>query len=259
MAIVVLTAGLVGCGSTGSKVSAAVSAASIRTSMKVEGQNAVILQPIHARPGRPLVIYHHGAGANAEAPETDTLVAPTVVALLDAGYFVASSDAHGNNWGDQQALDDYQHLYDAVSKKFSTGPVVFLSQSMGGLSGLLSIAAGTIPVKAWAGIYPVVSLSTEYSMMFKNQIDGAYGIKGGDFAKRTAGHDPAVLPASSFRNVPMEAWASYGDTMVPRSRNSDALVKHQVANLTLLTATGDHGDPSHFHPADVVAFFDAHI
>ena len=210
----------------------------------------------------PVILYHHGVGGNEDAPFRDTNLRATTLALLAAGYVVASSDAGNDldnwgNWGNQAAIDSYLSLYKYVHSQITVSGVLVLSQSMGGLTGLLSIAAGDISVDGWAGIYPACNLADMYTGVYSGNIDTAYSISG-DYAAKTAGHDPLLLPASSWSGVPMRFYASPSDTVVDSANNSDAfsaLVAGDVPESTVVAATGDHGDASHFQNADLIAFF----
>jgi acetyl esterase/lipase len=209
----------------------------------------------------PLVLYMHGSGGNATSPITD--IDTTVYSALVAnGFAVASSDQHGNNWGNDSAVADMVTLYKYVTARYAVGPILLMGQSMGGLSSLRTLAARQIPgVVGWLGIYPVTNLANLYSLgTYTSAIKTAYGIAsdGSDYASKTAGADPNLLDASLFRGVPMRFYASTGDAVVPRAQNSDLLAA-RVANInpeaTIVVCSGNHGDLSHFQPSDVVSFF----
>lgn len=208
---------------------------------------------------KPLVIYHHGSNENAQSIKTDAKNG-IIAALKSNGYLIAASDAHGNNWGNQAAIDDYVKLYGFVESSCVSNKVLFLCQSMGGLSGLLSLVDGRIPnVKGWYGIYPCTNLTNNYAQPgLTSGINSAYSISGGNpYATATAGHDPNLISASSFPNIRYRASASYSDTLVPRAGNWDLMATILSGKLeaSTLDATGDHGHVSHFSAADVVDFF----
>lgn len=216
-----------------------------------------------SRLANPLVLYFHGSTDNAQTPFKYASLRPVTQALLDAGYIVASSDGHGNNWGNQDSLDDTYTLYKYVRDHYSIGPVLILSQSMGGLGGLSTILAQDVPgIVGWAGIYPCCNLRALYDGgSLTTPIKQAYGIasNGSDYDSKTAGYDPALYLGNKFRGVGMRFYASPGDTLVPKATNSD-LIARKVARYALesevVVCSGDHGDPSHFQPSDVLAFFD---
>jgi hypothetical protein len=121
---------------------------------------------------------------------------------------------------------------------------------MGGLAGM-QLGNRLPAAKALAGIYPVCDLRTMVRhRTFTAAIAAAW-------AGRSA---KAVEPVTPAR-LPMIVWASAGDTIVPRSTNGASCVARATAAgtpATLVPTVGDHGDPSNFDPAAMVAFFDAH-
>ena len=210
----------------------------------------------------PLVIFNHGHGQTATAPwDQSTTVRPLLQTIKDAGYIIASSSASGDAWGSTTSIEDQLDLYRYVRDHYAIGGVVMLSESMGGLPGLLAIAAGTIPVLGWAGIYPITNLASIYDLggSFATEIDTVYGIPGsGTYAVQTAGHDPNLLDGRAFRGIPMRMWASSADTVVPKASNATAfaaLVEPYAAEVEVVATTGDHGDGSNFDAADLLEFF----
>lgn len=210
--------------------------------------------------GAPMIMCNHGSGDGEQSVFTDSNLRTVVNALLDAGYIVASTGAHGNNWGNQASIDDHYELYNYVRAHYNVKRTLLMGQSMGGLALLLTLAESRIlNIKGWLGIYPVCNLANIYGLgVYTSQIDTAYGISGGNYASKTAGHDPALMAGSAFRNIPMRFYASAGDTAVPKAQNSDALnalLSSNTAEHTVVVCTGNHGDASHFQPSDVVDFF----
>ncbi len=233
------------------------------------GQDFMILRPYGLADGTaaPMVIYHHGVGENALSLIGDTLKEDVIAGLGGVGYRVISSGANGDNWGNQASLDDYYTLYNAFAGAgVNTNALYFLSQSMGGCSGLLGLALDTryspLPTK-WYGIYPVCSLANMFggnAGTFAASIRAAFGIAsdGSDYSTKTAGYDPLLVSAASFDNKYLRFIASPSDTVVSKSANSDAMSSHvsghALAN-TVVTSSGDHGDPSNFRPQDVLDFY----
>lgn len=209
----------------------------------------------------PLVIYHGGMGETMSAPRTDTRKQALIQSVLDAGYIVAASNAHGNNWGNDSALADYVELHDYVQTCLNVSRVVLLSQSAG-VSGLLTAADRPFTVKGWAGIYPVCDLRAMYDAgTFTDYIKSAYSIAGdgSNYSTQTDGHDPVLRPAADFAGLRMRFYASADDTVVPGGTHSDvmaALVNGVATENTVVACTGDHGDASHFQAEDLISFFD---
>lgn len=213
-------------------------------------------------PTQTLVMYHDGVGETEQSVITDGQKRPVIQALLDAGAMVVSTNSHGNSWGNDDSLVDYTALYDFVTDHFRIDETAFLSQSMGGVSGLLTFAAGTIPnVKAWAGIYPVCNLAESYSHVvpsFSGQIDTAYDIPGGgSYAAQTSGHDPALLASSTWNSKYLRFYASAADTSVPKADHTDVIAANAsgATEASVAVCTGNHGDSSHFQPSDLISFY----
>jgi hypothetical protein len=234
------------------------------------GQNILILVPNvnsavpYAGHVTTMVMYFHGAGEDQTALVSDSLKTTTVDALANAGYIMCGTNAHGgSNWGNQVSVDDYPDLFRAVlNAGYNIGKVVYFSQSMGGMDGLTCLSQQRIPnVIAWFGIYPACNLANIYSLgVFTSAINTAYGITGVEpntYANQTSGYDPVLSTASFFRAIWFRFYASPGDTVVPKAMNSDvmsALVKPVTPESTVVVCSGNHGDPSHFQPADILAF-----
>ena len=235
----------------------------------IGGQSIMVLVPNSnsAAPytGSPtkVVLYAHGAGEDQTGLLSDSLKATTVTALLNAGYILAGTNARGDNWGSQSAVDDYAALDKYVRDNYSVSNVVIWSQSMGGLAGLSALAQGKVKAIGWLGTYPVVSLSNIYGLgAFTTAINTAHSITGsgsGTYANRTYGLDPSLFNGFAWRHVPMRMYASAGDTVVPKTANADALatlVTSCCRESVVVVCSGDHGNASHFQPSDTVAFFD---
>lgn len=206
------------------------------------------------------VVYHHGAGETAASLTSDTLKQGVVNRLLSDGYLVASSDAAGENWGNQAGLDAYAALQSYLATNYAPTKMAIFSQSMGGCTGLQTFAAGGYV--AWFGIFPVCSLSSMFASnagTYAGAIRAAFGIAsdGSDYASKTSGHDPALLSSAAFSRLPMRFWASASDTVVAKTMNTDAmktLVAGSKAESEVVVCSGDHGDTSHFSPQGVSDF-----
>lgn len=217
-----------------------------------------------AAAGAYWVHYHHGAGETYTAVLADSLKAGVVDALLAAGYVVAGSTAGGENWGNQSGMDAYYRLHCYALLNYRVRGVLALSQSMGGLTGLLCLRDQRVPYKGWYGIYPVCSLADMFAAnagTYAGPIRSAHGIAsdGSDYAAKTAGHDPLTYTAADFPAVGIRLTASYSDTVVSRAANGDALaslLSATAAECSVVAASGNHGDSSHFLPSDTVDFFD---
>lgn len=214
--------------------------------------------------GANLIIYHHGvSGTYADNPSAP-YVGPMIDLVLQRGYIVAGSSAAGDNWGNSAGMQTYVSLYAKAVETYRIKKVLAWSGSMGGMSGLLTLIDGRIPYVGWYGTYPVCSLSSMFAAnagAYASSIRAAYGIAadGSDYAAKTAGHDPLLYAASAYPRVGMRFIASYGDTVVSRAANSDALstlLSQWCPEYTVVNATGNHGDPSHYLDTDFADFFD---
>ena len=205
--------------------------------------------------------YVRGSGSDGNGLIYDSLKFGCRDALLDAGYILAQTEAHGQNWGNQASVDDYAALEKYVRENYNVKAVALWGQSMGGLDTFSVIAQGKVPVVGALLTYPACNLADLYAIGWDSAIDAAYGITGignSVYENNTYGMDPMVKPANVYRDVPMRFYASYSDTLVPRAQNTD-LMAAKVAGTRLeadvVACSGVHGDPSHFQPSDYVAFF----
>lgn len=208
----------------------------------------------------PLILYIGGTSDTCTSPRTEDISAKQalVTALLGAGYIVAASNAHGANWGNNAAIADYAELIRYVQRCALTDRLLLLSQSMGGIAGLLMAMRDEFRFTGWAGIYPACDLAWCYAQAWATAgINTAYGISG-DYAAKTAGHDPILYAADRFDGLPMRFYASPDDTTVTKEDNSDAmaaLVTGHATECVVYEAEGAHGDASHFQSADLIDFF----
>jgi pimeloyl-ACP methyl ester carboxylesterase len=237
------------------------------------GQAVMALVPglasaIPYNPGVPtnVIIYVHGAGETQEAWLTDSLKAGFITPFINAGWILAGTNARNDNWGNQLSTDDYADLYRYLTNNFNIGKVAILGQSMGGLNSANLISQGKIPnIHAYACIYCVFSLQNLHSLgSYTSAINTAHGVTGtgtATYANMTFGLDPLLVAptyATNYRFLGMRFYASPGDTIVPTPQNTDAFIAITApfaVESFKYTATGNHGDPSHFQPSDLLAFF----
>lgn len=208
-----------------------------------------------------LVIYFHGSGTNQLNPFTDPNSKYVIDKLLSEGYIVATSQAHGNAWGNQASQDDYLALYNYIIANYNINDVVFVGHSMGGITSLNMIAKNTIPaVTRWYGIMPATNLNEAYfTEGFASAIETAYGFTGSaNYAAATAGNDPNLYAGSVYAGKKYTMTASTGDLTIIKTTNADLLnTKLTGAGISsyIVTATGIHGDISHFIPKHIYRFF----
>lgn len=226
----------------------------------VDGQNCRIALPANHAPGQPLplLMFCHGAGGNENQPWLEW---PAMYRdLLGAGYGLIASFMHDRNWGNRDALDDMIELYRYVRDRYPLGPLVLIGNSMGGLASLNALARRELPAAAWVGMQPVCDLDAMYAAgQFITEMRAAYGSNGTDWQAKTEGYNPMEREGWEFRGLPMRFYASPGDTVVSKAQNTDALaakVAPYATEATVVAATGDHGNASHFQFADLRAFLD---
>lgn len=218
--------------------------------------------PYNSANPTPVILYAHGASEDHTSITTDGMKSATINALMDAGYIVASTNAHGNNWGNQSSVDDFNALAKYVRSNYNVKGMAMWSQSMGGLTGLQVVTQGNVDLVGWLGTYPVCNLANLYSLgTYVSQINTAYGITGSGlltYANQTNGHDPVLKSAKAYKDIPMRFYASPSDTVVPKANNADALsaiVANSRSEAVTVVCSGNHGDASHFQPSDYAAFF----
>lgn len=193
-----------------------------------------------------LLIYFHGSGETIESIKADTQKRPIFDRLKSEGYIVAYSNAHGNAWGNQASVDDYKQLSDYLHNKYKITDTVFLSQSMGGLAGLQTVANGNVPVSCWAGIYPAINIEALDALGIHPSITTAFPDK-----SQIKKHSP--IHRTNY-DIPMRIYASTGDTIVPTASNTESFV---TANpqVEWVKTVGDHGDQSNFQARDLANFY----
>jgi hypothetical protein len=226
----------------------------IRTSSG--GVDMLILVPSTYNPAIPtkLIYHHHGLGGDRESVLFYDQK-PVNERLLADGHIVVGISG-GNGWGNDTSLNKYITAHNYILANYNISKTIISSQSMGGLTGLLSIINNSLTnVKGWFGIYPVCDLQSVYWTGGQQSIHDAYGV--GSYGAIPSGHNPVVLPNTNFIGMRTRFYASNGDTSVLKNQNTDVM-KALVAPVTLesdvILCTGNHGDLSHFQPNDVSSF-----
>lgn len=210
--------------------------------------SSLLIEPAH--PNGALAVFVHGSGQQRDAILTKPRDLLVVRELVAHGYLVLAADAGGRAWGDASSVADYERLIAATVRAHEVHDVDLMAESMGGLA-TMQLAARVPDVRAVVAWYPVCDLRT---MAHKRQFAGA-------IAKAWRTGDRAVVSPVAVPKVPLTIWASAGDTTVSAARNAAVCAAEGRAaggQVTYVRTTGNHGDPSNFHPAEVLAFFDAH-
>lgn len=235
---------------------------------QASGQASSVVLPESYIAGRqtPVLLYCHGSGGDDQSAFSTNLNAGVVQDMaLALGFIVASPSLAGQStMGNSAALDTVQELLAYTRAQFTTGKVVVHGQSMGSLAALLLIALrGEAGVSGWLGTYPVTNLADAANTWGTSFMGPSYGVSAPgttssvDYATKTAGHDPQLYPASAYAGLRFRAYASAADTTVSKTQNTDLFIS-KVAPVareaSVYTATGPHGDASHFQLRDIGAF-----
>ena len=169
-----------------------------------------------------------------------------------------------NCYGNAQCNNDVAAVAQLYKSKLSLEPEPYvLADSMGGLTMLNAISAGIIHPKAAVGWAISTDLQWDYNFGGGHiLITEDYRISATNpYPMATAGYDPMLVVNAAYAAVPFTLWASYDDTIVLRSANTDrfaAVVNKRGGHVVVNSASGEHLDSSNFVPSEVVAFFDAH-
>lgn len=207
-----------------------------------------------------LVVFMHGFASNQNQLLTDSGLFPVRDALLRAGYTIAMSNAHGNNVGNGVSVDDQQLLVrDAESRLGTTfDRIDILAFSMGGLDALLAAATNAIPrLKTLALLSPVTDPNAFLDGAYRAAISSAYG-QPSDLSQVVASRNPSLLPATDFVRYRFGFWRSPSDGVVPAAQSDAMAARLSRAGATVIVnaLTGDHGNFSDLHPAQVVSLLD---
>lgn len=196
---------------------------------------------------------------------------PTIEALLTAGYIVCGCENYGDNlYGNNDCrnacADFFYHMithYNVEKRCYMIGA------SNGALTALNASYLLQGAVKALILQYPLTCLVNQYESYPEHQsaIRTAYGITDADITeaeltKAVATHDPLTVDVVSGQKVgafpPTKLYYSQSDAIANYQQNTIALAT-MLDNSNKVVATvqcsGEHGDHSHFAPADYVEWF----
>lgn len=198
---------------------------------------------------------------------------PTIEALLSAGYVVCGCEnygdsLYGNNDCRNACVDFFYHMvshYNVESRCYMIGA------SNGAMTSLNAAYLLQGKVKAMILQYPLTCLVSQYEHYanHKAEIRTAYGIEDAnislsDLAKAVATHDPLTVDVVNNIKVgavpPIKFYYSTEDNIVNSAYNTIPLYNLLIASNKVtekVACEGEHGDHSHFAPADYVAWFDA--
>jgi pimeloyl-ACP methyl ester carboxylesterase len=223
--------------------------------------------------GRPAFLIAAPAGPTSTAPRPWVWYAPTlekypgkeelwlISQLLAAGISIAGIDV-GESFGSPagRALFTALHTELTRTRGYSAKPLL-LGRSRGGLMLLAWAAENPEKVGAFAGIYPVVNL-TSYPGL--DQAAPAYALTAAELAAQLTAHNPVDRLASlAAARIPLFAIHGDRDTLVPLEANSALLKSRYTAlggDMKLIIAEGQGHNlwPGFFENPALLAFLIAH-
>lgn len=216
----------------------------------------------------PVCIYFPQATTGVAGSPVDEARALNVDQALDTGgYIVLSASDNGDQWGNQDSLDNFRDLLDWVRARVYCGPVVLLGISGGAMTSWNAILRGDIQgAVAIAGICPVCDLDNmEANATYTASIRAAYGAADhAEYVTNSAGFNPvdsANLANFTGKGVKFYA-ASSGDTTVPNASHVDVfepMVDDFAAASTVDLSGTSHLDTEQFQGTDLVTFFDTYV
>jgi pimeloyl-ACP methyl ester carboxylesterase len=223
--------------------------------------------------GRPAFLIAAPPGANPTAPRPWVWYAPTlekypgkeevwlISRLLAAGVSIAGIDV-GESYGSPAGRELFTALHAELTRirGYSAKPVL-LGRSRGGLQLLSWAAEHPEKVGGFAGIYPVVNL-TSYPGL--DQAAPAYALTTAELAAQLTAHNPVdrLVPLAAAR-IPLFAIHGDRDTLVPLDTNSALLKSRYTAlggDMKLIIAAGQGHNlwPGFFENPALLAFLLAH-
>lgn len=221
---------------------------------------------IPAKPNGRLVFCFHGmnetdrywAAASGESPQAGFV--NMTEALVAAGYTVAiplmrGSFSSQNTFGNLTAQECVKDLYKLLVNQYGLHPRVHLvGNSAGGMVSWIMAETRPFPI---ASMYQAEAASDFVGAwthwLYGGGIQAAWNT---DVALRDQ-YNPNARPASDFAGIPIYMIASSGDGTVDKGANQDAMNTKlnglgAAKSHWALSATGNHGDVSHFRPVDLL-------
>jgi hypothetical protein len=185
-------------------------------------------------------IWAHGQGGNADARMTSSWFR----VLTEVGWVIASSDMHGNNWGNESAVQSLVDLDAWAQSLAPTEQTMMIAASMGSMATLNALRFGAVEAQCWYGTMPAIDTDAIRSTLptADAQIQAAYGGIVPDPYKVQLNSPP--LPDGTSYHVRY----SNADTLVPPSQHAEVLLSLLGERATSSEATGEHGDETHFDP-----------
>lgn len=213
---------------------------------------------VPARPNGKLVMVIHGRGDNVYTQFSAAQYDATWRLLLANGYTLAMPNMGGDLWGTAAAQQFLATNRNAVCDALNLDRQVMIwAGSMGGGAALTAIARKTFGTEGVTAAYlaqPVCDVAAVYadnSATF-TEIPGLYPNDAAYAAYSPIRQDPAA-----FAGVPLLFLASPADTVVSKTKNTDAM-RARIGAATrhnLIVTVGNHGDQSEFQAAACLSWF----
>jgi dipeptidyl aminopeptidase/acylaminoacyl peptidase len=223
------------------------------------GQHEILLLPLG--PAKGLVVFSHGYGDSQDQILTSSALFPLRDALVEAGYAIAASNAHGNNYANPDSIEDQvQLIHDAEIRLPGVAHVDLVGFSMGGLDTLLLASEHRVSgLQAVLLLSPVCDQIAYLSSYFGGAIRAAFGHAKGSAPPVIARSDPERQNPVSFSGPRYWFWMSPDDTTVPPAQTASMvrILKSAGVDVRYSPLSGNHGDLSKLSLAAVVSWLEA--
>lgn len=198
-----------------------------------------------------LVVWFHGQGGNVN----DRIDGPFLSALRRDGWAIASSNFHAQSWGNPASTEDAALLLAWAEERTGMRPALWVSGSMGGAVSLNAMLHGVPAPPCWYGVKPAIALTRMQA------VPGAPGFIRTAFGgpvppeRNPAANVDALPVGTRYRVVtsPEDRWLAYEENAGLLVR----MLRSRGAEVSQLSVTGHHDDPSHWNAADLLAFADS--
>jgi pimeloyl-ACP methyl ester carboxylesterase len=259
LAVVGLSLGLFGCGHSTAKAAPPSEPFSVIHMTSATKQGEILLLP--RAPARGLVVFTHGYAGSEDQILQSSALFPLRDALTEAGFAIAASNAHGNNYANPTSIDDLVQLVsDARSRLPAVTRIDLVGFSMGGLDALMLTSEHRVPnVQAVLLLSPVCDQIAYLGSYFGGAIRAAFGHATGAAPPVIARSDPENQNPQSFRGSRYWFWMSPDDTTVPPAQTASmvAILKSAGVDVRYSPLTGNHGDLSNLSVGAVVSWLRA--
>jgi pimeloyl-ACP methyl ester carboxylesterase len=183
--------------------------------------------------------------------------------FLNAGIAIASCDL-GEVRGAPGSTARFSQFYEAMAKRGYSRKPILLGQSRGGIMILAWAVRNPDKVTAWAGIYPVCSLSSYPLRFSKEQTLADYGMTEEEIRGKLGELNPIEnLAGLAKNNVPMFSVHGDKDGTVPFEENTKLLKERYEAaggtcEVKVIPGRGHEVSPAFFQCQELLDFILKH-